>query len=296
MLRESTIKDVFELYIKRCVRAHCSETTIKHHKNNMHIFELFINLDKPISIVDNDLIIDFVFFLENKRKPDGTPLRQRTKFTYIKGLETVFSWAADLKYIKRVTFPDCKIGEPLIRTYDKIQIEKLVFVPSGSEFNEIRNWTVVNFLLETGIVLGTLLELKLTDLDLEEKKFNIRHIYNRRGTELPLSSRLIEILKQYIKFRAAVPGEHLFCLKTGGKMRARGMQQAITSYNQARNVELSSIHGFRYTFAHIGFMAGVNIPMLHRLMLHEELIHVDKKSSPSLDELRKERDKFTIAS
>jgi integrase/recombinase XerD len=84
--------------------------------------------------------------------------------------------------------------------YSEDNIKKLIKKPNLREcgFIEHRNWVLVNYLLETGNRLNTVLNLKVEDIDYENGMVILTTTKNRKAQYNPISEQLIKILLEFV--------------------------------------------------------------------------------------------------
>ena len=76
-----------------------------------------------------------------------------------------------------------------------------------------------------------------------------RHTKNGKLQVLPLCSRMVNILREYIDVRGGANNDYLFCDAYGDMLTENGLRLAIVRYNKSRGVSKTSLHLFRHTFA-----------------------------------------------
>ena len=77
-----------------------------------------------------------------------------------------------------------------------------------------------------------------------------RHTKNGKVQVVPLCSKMVSILREYMTIRKGEPEEYLFCNQYGEMLSENALRLAIAHYNRSlRGVEKTSIHLFRHTFA-----------------------------------------------
>lgn len=155
--------------------------------------------------------------------------------------------------------------------------------PHDSDFNEFRNWVIVNYLLSTGNRVSSICELNVGDVDLDEGYITVNRQKNKKPTHLPLNPKIIRILKDYIeRYRTEVDGvsiglnEPLFPNMFNERMSENGMKKAIATYNRSRGVEKTSIHLFRHTFAKQWILDGGDAFTLQRMLGQSSLKMVQR--------------------
>ena len=93
-------------------------------------------------------------------------------------------------------------------------------------------------------------------------------IKTRSQQIIPLCSKLLIILREYLKFRQGQPEDYLFCTLKGEKLTTRGLQTNISNYNKSRGVMKTSIHLLRHAFARDWILAGGDVFTLQNLLGH----------------------------
>ncbi|MFW6015548.1 MAG: tyrosine-type recombinase/integrase [bacterium] len=75
-------------------------------------------------------------------------------------------------------------------TYTDAEIRILLKKPNLKKclFAEYRNWVVINYLLATGNRVGSIVNLKIKDVDFDSGYIHLKFIKNRREQVIPLSN------------------------------------------------------------------------------------------------------------
>lgn len=171
-----------------------------------------------------------------------------------------------------------KGDKKIIKTFSETDVKKLVERPKNLEsFAELRDWAMVCFLIGTGVRLGTLIELRIGDIDFVAREIRLRHTKNREEQIIPLSLSLSRILQEYLKIRGGQPEDYLFCNTYGEKLQPRTVDDRIKKYcterlgdRKQRGMRYSA-HDFRHTFAIFYIRNGGDILSLQKLLGHKTL-------------------------
>ena len=286
--KERTIKEGYTEFQKYCQVRNYSKHTIKHYDNMLHSFELFYSLDSDISTITEELVNDYMMFLLDKN------LAGRTLATYIGSLRTIIYYFIKKDYITAFKIMKPKFDQPIKEVYTDVELALLLKKPNVDKcgFTEYRNWVIVNYLLSTGQRRNTVINLKIKDYDPENGMMALRIVKNRKPTILPLSQTIVEILNNYLKFRKGSEEDYLFCNAISGQMAGSCLGCAIKKYNHNRGVSKTGIHAFRHTFAKKYLLAGGNVFVLQKLMMHSDLNTTKQYLNLYLDDLRQDYDKF----
>jgi integrase/recombinase XerD len=186
--------------------------------------------------------------------------------------------------------------------YTTAEIKRLLKKPVNDNFEEYRNWVVVNYLLGTGNRINTIINLKVKDIDFEDGFININTQKNGKSMRIGLVPKLSRILSEYIlRCRTTDDGEvleneYLFCNRFGEQITRHGLSKAIAHYNQSRGVYKTSIHLFRHTYAKLWITSGGDLINLQKNLGHSTLVMVQHYSNLYSTDVKREMEKHSALS
>jgi len=108
--------------------------------------------------------------------------------------------------------------------------------PDLKYFGEYRTWVVINWLLATGNRLGTIVNVKIKDLDFDNEMILLNKNKNKQAQMIPMSRTLVKVLHEYLEYRKGDADDYLFCTEYGTKMSKSGMVSAIKRYHSNSNI------------------------------------------------------------
>ena len=207
-------------------------------------------------------------YIEKKMRDGNRPVSIRTNMIH---LRRFFNFCHSRGYMDKmdVIIPRCEktIKEP----YTDDELRLLLERPKTNNWVEYRNWVMINYFIGTAQRLSTVLNLKVSDLDLENGRVYLRHNKDRVQKIMPLSTALIKVLKEYIELSGLYPEDYLFPEYEGSKLQRRSAQESIADYNKARGVKTTSVHKFRHAFAKYFLLNGGNPAKLQKLLNHKTI-------------------------
>ena len=139
------------------------------------------------------------------------------------------------------------------------QIERLLEVIEDLDFREL-----IQFYIYTGCRRAEALGLDWQDVDLERRRVTIRRTKGKKDREVPVSSKLYEILQA----RKA---------RTGGEGRVFPFDRHYVTHKFKRYARLAglddhfSLHSLRHTFASHLVMSGVDLYTVQKLLGHSDI-------------------------
>lgn len=141
-----------------------------------------------------------------------------------------------------------------------------------------RNYAIVLMMLQTGIRVRELANLKWDDVELGERKGRLM-IRGKNGQQrtLTITSDLLSVLKQY-SYVDGYRGEFVFYSRKSNQIGVRTVQTMVESYSKTVDTNLTA-HMLRHTFAHDLISGGMQLEAVARLMGH-----IKKDGSPNIQQ------------
>jgi site-specific recombinase XerD len=141
---------------------------------------------------------------------------------------------------------------PHVLTTDEVR-KLLRAVGEGTGSQARRDRAILHLLLDTGIKVQELVDLRVDDLclDVGSGYVLVGHDVQSGGRCLAFGSQTCAALRAYIRVR--VPARrvvHLFVSRQGKPLSTRSVQRLVSNYARAAGLEGVSAHTLRYTFAH----------------------------------------------
>jgi integrase/recombinase XerD len=266
---EKTLQELYDDFQLDNRVKNLSEMTIRFYEQNLvHFFRFTEEIGiEYVREIEKKHVDKFIMWLKYKG------LKDTTINTYLRATRAFLYFAMRENYLIKFEINLIKADKQQKEPYTEEEIKKLIKKPNLREcgFVEHRNWVLVNYLLETGNRLNTVLNLKVGDIDLENGMVVLTTTKNRKAQYNPISENLVKILKEYIRMYRLKKDDYLFINELGEQMTRNAIQHAIRRYNKSRGVNKTSIHAFRHTFAKHYITSGGDAFKLQRLLGHSTL-------------------------
>lgn len=263
---KTTISEAFQefLYDKRSNGA--SVSTLATYRAHFNAASRFFDEDWPIEAASTRM------FRVAVGKMAESGLAPTSIRSYTATLKSFFSWCRK-EDLCMVSIRLYKSPETVPEAYTDEELQLLLKRPKRScSFAELRNWTIVNLLVNNGLRAASVRSIKLKDVDLDQMAIVLRHTKRGRTQVLPLSPSMSAVMTEYIQCLDIGPNDYLFQSADGGQLTAAGLRSAIARYNNGRGVETVSIHAFRHTFARLYLVdCGGDALKLQKLLGHSTL-------------------------
>jgi len=99
-------------------------------------------------------------------------------------------------------------------------------------------------------------------------------------------------LEEYLDYINGEHDEYLFCTIYGGKMKSGTLNSAIRRYNKDRDVNKTSVHLFRHTFAKKWILNGGDPFRLKKILGHSSMRVVNEYINMFAEDLKKDFNVF----
>ncbi len=140
---------------------------------------------------------------------------------------------------------------------------------------DVRIYAIVELFLQTGVRIGELANLTLSDV-----KDTALHIAEQEGHAermVPLNKAAKDALDKYLEIRnSASPTKALFITKTGRALLIRNIRTAIDRYFRIAGIDGAKVNDLRHTFIAHHLMAGTPLTTLSKLVGHKRLSTTEK--------------------
>jgi integrase/recombinase XerC len=226
------------------------------------------NGKKTIDMVAHDDLMGFLKKLGGDSYTPKSISRKinsiKTYFRYLKASQLVANDPA-----VEIEHPKYEIKPP--RILSKLEYRALRDACRG----DLRTYAIVELFLQTGVRIGELANLTLTDI--KETELHIAPEEGHAERMVPLNKAAKEALGNYLKIRGTNGGSQaLFITKTGKALLIRNIRTAIDRYFRIAGIENAKVNDLRHTFIAHHLIAGTPITTLSKLVGHKRLSTTEK--------------------
>lgn len=262
-----SVEGAFKEFIAMKERNNMSKSTILDYNIMFNIFSKYYDIQLPCSNINKDVFEAYKEYLCDRQD------NINTINTYLRHVRAVFNFFIEEEYTRPFKMTMIKVDETTKEVYSDTEIEKMLKRPNVQtcSFAEYRTWVVINYILGTGNRLGNVRNVKIKELDFDNRTIFLSKTKNRKQYFIPMSDTLAVILKEYLRFRKGEPEDFLFCTETGEQMTISGFQSAIKRYNTKRGIKKTSEHLLRHTFAKLYYMNGGDLATLNYVLGHKDI-------------------------
>ena len=135
--------------------------------------------------------------------------------------------------------------------------------------NDPRMSAIIELLLQTGIRIGELTNLRLSDVTKDSLK--ILPFEKHPERMVPLNKRAKEALDEYLEIRPKVTEDHVFVTKSGKPFLIRNIRTSVERYFRLAEIPNAKVNDLRHTFVAHHLKHGVSLVLLSKVLGHKRI-------------------------
>jgi len=135
--------------------------------------------------------------------------------------------------------------------------------------NDSRMYAVIELLLQTGIRIGELANLRV--LDVRKDSLYIRPFEKHIARTIALNKRALEAIKRYLEVRPKNGQDYLFITKSGRPFLIRNIRTAVERYLKMCEIKNAKVNDLRHTFVAHHLKHGVSLTIISKMLGHKRL-------------------------
>lgn len=218
-----------------------------------------------------------------------------TFITYHKSLLVFFRWCVKNGHIYRNFVEDIeKPKQPQrlpknLKKEDALRLLEVVYnYPYQYHFLRYRNHAVFAVFIYAGLRKSELLNLRMTDVDLENRTIFVNKGKGSKDRFIPMGYKLTDILKKYLVERKRLNKccpEFFASLNRNKGFSDSGLRRMVRTMQCASGINFT-IHKLRHTFATLMVEGGCDIYSLSKMMGHSDISTTTIYLSATAEHLR----------
>lgn len=252
-----------------------SEFTVENYERDLKSFKKYLDDDGELSYltIDKYQIRDYISL-----KLQNNSLKQKSLNRHLSALRGFYSFLVDNKKIEANPFTlirSLKVEKKLPQVLSEGQIKELYnYKTSKDDLLNYRNQLMIRLILDSGLRLSELINLKLSNINIEENMLFVRGKGNKdRFTFYTKETK--EMLIHYLEnIRNKLINENtdiVFLSKQGLPINKRTFEKMLLKIKLRDSSISLHPHLLRHTFATRLLEEGADLKMVQELLGHESL-------------------------
>jgi len=240
-----------------------SQFTIVAYKKDLEQFIGYLASQEKTNIreVKKEDIEGFVRKLLSEKYTKKSASRKlnsiRTFFRFLKNQEVIQQNPS-----LEVTHPKYSQSPPRILT----KLEYRALRDFAKE--DLRTYVIIELLLQTGVRIGELANIRVDDIGADGLKIGQRSI--------PLNKAVTKAVNDYLKVRYQTQDDHLLVTKTGRPLLIRNIRTIIDRCFKEVGIQDAKVQDLRHTFIAYQLMNGVSISYIAKIVGHKRLSSTER--------------------
>jgi len=248
-------------------------TTVAYSKDITQLIQ-FLKSNKIDNVNDVKLehLNKFMLYLSEEGLTNKTISRKtnstRTFFKFLRSANYI-----DINPAQNLKHPEVKPHDP--RILSKLEYRAL----RDAVRKDIRTAAIVELLLQTGIRIGELARLNLSDVKLNNGngEIYISEFGSHEARVVPLNDAAEEAIVEYLKIRPAnVKSDNLFITKTGRPLLVRNIRATLNRYFEKAELSNVKVNDLRHTFIAHHLTQGTSLLTISKIAGHKRISTTEK--------------------
>ena len=256
--------DYLEKFIAHLREKHKSEYTITAYKKDIEQFLGFL-AKRQIQAINDVKKEDISDFIENLLKENYTKKSASRK------LNSIRTFYRLLKELGAITInPALDVAHPRFDTSRPRVLSKLEY-RALRDFarSDRRTYAIIELFLQTGVRIGELASLKLTNVQNDE--LVIEAYGNNKERKIQLNKMVKKAIVDYEKMRNGSKSEYIFITKNDHPLLVRNIRNIVDRCFKEVGIKNAKVNDLRNTFIAHQLSAGVPLAYVSRVVGHKRL-------------------------
>ena len=292
--------EVKKKFMLRCFALRLAGTTITAYEEFFSSFEKFVKAENKLNSfeqIDTIALRRYLVLL-------SSTMCGITVEGYYRKLKTLYNFLLNEGLIKSNpvnTIERPKVAKRKIQTFSSNEVYTMLNAYDVNTFIGLRNYTLLSFLLATGVRRSEFINLTIFDVDLQA---DIIRVIGKGDKErlIPIGKKLKLIIKRYLKARAEYLEQEckhktsaaFFISRYGDKLQLSGANSIFQSLKKTLGLrgKRFSAHIWRHTFAKSFLLNGGDVFSLQELLGHADVDTTRIYINLNTQELKQQNDKY----
>ena len=251
-----------ELFVSAKRIEGCSDRTINYYKTTIE--NMIEKISKKVNQITTEDLRNYLSEYQIKNNCSKVTLDNVRRI-----LSSFFSWLEDEDYIVKSPVRRIHKIKPMQivkETYSDEELEKM-----RDSCTEIRDLAMIDFLISTGVRVGELVNLKKTDLNIQDRSCVVLGKGGKQR-EVYFDARTKIHLKEYLQSRTDDSPALFVSLKAPNERISIGAIEArLRKFGKKLGLQKVHPHKFRRTLATMAIDKGMPIEQLQQLLGHRRI-------------------------
>ena len=268
-----------------------SDYTVENYKHDIIEYLEYLNSENlSFKDIEYSDIRFYLMYLKDTKKDDNTSINRK-----LSSLRGFYKYLANEGIVKTNVFSlvnGPKKSKKLPRYFEYNELEELFNVPDTRTPLGQRDSLILEMLYATGVRVGELVNIKVSDIDLGRRNIIILGKGNKERF-VTYGEYCEDILKTYLNngrfYLNSKSSDYLFLNNNGGRLTDRGVRFILDKLIQKTSINKNiSPHMIRHSFATHLLNEGCDLLTVQKLLGHESIKATQIYTHVTTDRLKEE--------
>jgi integrase/recombinase XerD len=295
VIDDLTLFEMFDRFMSFKKTEALASRTLADYYTNFEYFKDFIDEDLTVDEVTTELFRDFIGYMLHERElsPVTANVRIRTLRAFIRFCYTEGFISTPI----HENFKPVKTPEDTLESFSPADIKKLLSVIDDGLYTGFRDKVIIFILLDTLVRISELVAIKRCNVDLKGGFIQLEagDTKTRKARTVPLSTKTIKLLSEYMKETEDFEAEHLFLTYDGHQINPSTIRISLRDYGVKSGINNKRVspHTFRHTGALFYVMNGGDPFSLQKILGHSHMNMVRKYIQMTDTDVRRQHNAFS---
>ncbi|MBL7078580.1 tyrosine-type recombinase/integrase [Candidatus Shapirobacteria bacterium] len=258
-----------ELFIKNLKSQGRSNNTIIAYKGDLAQLSSFL-IEMRVESVDQIATANIEAFKKGLEHKKYTPKSISRKLNSVKSFFRFLEQEGVLSSDPSKTISHPKLKPSLPRILKPSEYRAL----RDASRHDQRATTIVELMLQSGLRIGEVANLQLSDIKQDE--LIIQPYESHPARKVPLNQSAKKALEAYLNVRGEAKTNHIFITKTGRALLIRNIRSTLKNYLRKSDLIDVKINDLRNTFITYQLSAGVPLDIVAKIVGHQRISTTEK--------------------
>ena len=264
-----TVLNAYEMFMQEQKFRGNSDYTLEYYRRSLKMFIDFCGADSDIEDLDIMTFKAYQLYISEHRDINKISVR-----TYARAVKVFYRWLYFENYIdidiNRLNL--MKANKDVILPLSDNEVKQLLTLYDNSSFLSCRNRSIIMLMLDCGLRLGEVVNLKINDIDFVNRYLVITGKGSKQRI-VPFGSALSEQLVTYFSYRNSVSSasNSVFLTQKNTAITHNTIKMLFARIKKKKNFSRIYPHLLRHTFATNYIYNGGNLEVLRVLMGHSTI-------------------------
>ncbi|UOE57286.1 tyrosine-type recombinase/integrase [Cytobacillus oceanisediminis] len=289
-----TLTEMFERFMDIKKTEGLAKRTIDDHYLHFTYFCEFIQRDLKNEEITVEVFRDYIAYMLEER--DLSPVTVNIR---IRPLKAFLRYSHKAGFLNSPIHEDIKIlktPEDTLESLTPAEIKLILGQIDDRYYAGFRDKCVIFTLLDTMVRISELLAIKRENVDLKQGtiKLEAHETKTKRARTVPISSKTVNLLREYISETEGYNNELLFLSFNGDELAANTVRRALMTYARSAGISKRvSPHTWRHTGALLYILNGGDPFSLQKILGHADMSMVRKYIQMTNQDIKSQHNYFS---